>query len=313
MIDDDIHAGPHPGAGWLALGNGVQVRTEKADDLATRLRAWQLVLPFWSAFSSLTAAELRGWWLPPLPPRFPLFVASGRSDRIDRPGLLVCRHDVLQTWELLGGVRVASAPETVLACARDLTLVDVVLIGGAALHAGDVDLEQLRRTARLRRRGAPLLRRAIPLMNGRAESIYEDLLRLLHEVCGVRVQPQYDVVGEAGHTVARGDLLLTGTQTLHELDGGHHRTAEQQQRDLRRDRRILDAGFRRRGYTARDVLHTPMGILRDMDTAVEREHDPARIQAWYSMIRDSLFMPSGRRRLELRLGLCAENAEGTAS
>jgi hypothetical protein len=149
------------------LAHGVYVRADTKEDAATNLRARQMVLPFWSSFTGLTAARLRGWWLPPLPAHLPLFVASGRSDRIDRPGLRVCRHDVLQTWVMVDDIRTSLPAETVLACSRELGLLDVVLIGDAGLHSGDVTREQLVDVARLHRRGAPLLRRAIPLMDGR--------------------------------------------------------------------------------------------------------------------------------------------------
>lgn len=306
---EQIHAGQWPGAGWVSLGHGVHVQAEAADDLPTRLRAWQLVLPFWSSVTALTAAELRGWWLPPLPGGLPVFVAAGRSDRIDRPGLRVCRHDRLQTWELVEGVRTAKPAETLLACARELGLLDVVLIGDAALHSGDVTIEQLVDVARLRRRGAPRLRQAIGLMNGGAESIYEGLLRILHEVCGVEVEPQHLVVRPDGEVVARGDLWVTGTKMLHEYDGGDHLSRTGQRRDLRRHRRIISAGYERRGYTAADVLHVPAGILRDVDTSLGRPHDPARLQPWYALLRESLFTPSGALRLQDRLGRPGENAE----
>jgi hypothetical protein len=157
------------------VGYGVQVHDSAADDLGAVLQAWQLALPYWSSFTGLTDAQHRGWWLPPLPAGLPLFVAGGRSDVIRRSGLRVCRHDVRPAAERVGGVRVTTAAETVLSLARDLSLLDVVVIGDGALHAGDVTMDELERTARQRRRGAPLLRRAIPLMDGRAESIYEGL------------------------------------------------------------------------------------------------------------------------------------------
>lgn len=304
-----IHIGHRSEAGWTSLAHGVHVRAEVTDDLATSLLARQMVLPFWASFTGLTAARLRGWWLPPLPAQLPLFVASGRSDRIDRPGLRVCRHDVLQTWEMVDNVRTSLPAETVLACSRELGLLDVVLIGDAALHSGQVTRDQLVEVSRLRRRGSPLLRRAIPLMDGRSESIYETLLRVLHLVCDVRVESQHAVIDPEGDVVARGDLWLTGTRMLHEYDGGDHLTRARQRRDLRRQRRLIVAGYERRGYTAPDVLHAAAGILRDADGSVGREHDPGRLQAWYTLLRDSLFTPSGRHRLQRRLGLLEENAD----
>ena len=289
--------------GWSSLTRGVHVRNDAVPDLLQRLTAWQFVLPFWSSFTSLTAAELRGWWLPPLPPTLPLFVAAGDSARIARPGLDVCRHNVLPPWQLVQGVRVPSAAETVLACARDLELVDVVVIGDSALHSGDVTRSELVGVSRLRRRGAPLLRAAIPLMDGRSESIYESLLRLLHVSCGIEVDPQHRVVTADGAIVARADLLLRGTRMLHELDGAHHRSAPAQQADLRRHRRILAAGYERRGFTSGDVLTSPASIIREADTTLGRVHDPGRVRAWYSLMRASLFTPAGRHRLERRLGI----------
>ncbi len=309
MNEDTINCGRHPGAGWAHVGHGVQVRGDLADDLVHRLRAWGLALPLWSSFTGLTAARLRGWWLPPLPSALPLFVASGRAARIARPELHVCRHDTIPSWELVNGVRVCGAAETVLACARDLSLLDVVVIGDAALHAGDVSREELISIARLHRRGSPLLRRAIPLMTGQAESIYEGLLRMVHVVSGIEVVPQHVARTADGAFVARGDLLLAGTRTFHEYDGGHHRSPGQHEADLRRDRRLMEIGYHRRGYTSSDVLACAIGILRDADRTIGRVHDPSRIHAWYSLLQESLFTPSGQARLARRLGPVAENAE----
>jgi very-short-patch-repair endonuclease len=308
-MEDLIWMGDKRRSQWCRVTHGVHLQRAAVDDLSARLRAWQYALPFWSSFTGLTAAELRGWWLPPLPPELPLFVASGRAARISRPGLDVCRHNTLPPWELVEGVRVPASAETVLACARDLDLIDVVLIGDAALHAGDLTREQLLAVSRLRRRGAPLLRRAIPLMDGRAESIFEGLLRLLHVVCGIEIEPQHAVVDPSGRVIARGDLLLVGTRMLHEMDGGHHRSPAQQRRDLRRDRRLLSAAYHRRGFTASDILTSPVSIVRDAERSLGREHDPDRVRSWYSLVQNSLFTPSGRRRLELRVGLNRETAE----
>lgn len=276
---DEIRWGPRPGARWIPVTRGAHVRADLADDLAARLRACQLVLPFWSSFTGLTSAVLRGWWVPPLPDGLPLFVASGRSDRIRRRGLAVCRHDVLPRWELVEGVRSTLPAEVLLACARDLGLLDLVVIGDAALHAGDLTRADLLMASRQRRRGAPALRRAIPLMDGRAESIYEGLLRMLHHVCDVPVEPQYIVRGPTGDVVARADLRIVGTTRLPEYDGGHHLDRRQQRRDLQRTHRISDAGFDRRGYTKDDVELAAIRVLRDADLALGRPHEPARINA----------------------------------
>jgi hypothetical protein len=52
-----------------------------------------------------------------------------------------------------------------------------------------------------------------------------------------------------------------------------------------------------------------MSILRDADRALGRPHQPARIEAWHDLLRDSLFSGAGRHRLLRRVGLAEENAE----
>ena len=86
-MEDLIWVGEQRGSQWRRVTHGVHLRHTAEDDLAARLRAWQYALPFWSSFTGLTAAEVRGWWIPPLPPGLPLFVASGRAARISRPAL----------------------------------------------------------------------------------------------------------------------------------------------------------------------------------------------------------------------------------
>lgn len=308
-MPDEIRWGAWPGTGWASVTPGAHVRADLLEDLAVRLRAWQLVLPYWSSFTGLTVVLLRGWWVPTLPTGLPLFVASARSDRIDRRGLAVCRHDVLPRWELFDGIRVCPPAEALLACARDLGLLDVVVLGDAALRSGDVTRADLDAVAKLRRRGAPLLRRAIPLMNERAESIFEGALRILHVVCQVPVEVQYVVTDDHGDEVARADLRIIGTNRLPEYDGGDHLGRRQQRRDLRRTGRISDAGFERRGYTMEDVLFSAARVLRDADRALGRPHRPERVDAWHDLLRESLFTPAGRHRLMRRLGRSAENAE----
>jgi very-short-patch-repair endonuclease len=302
MSDIVIGRRPREGA-WESAAHGVHLRPDALTNLRARLFALQVVLPSTACFTGLTVAALRGWWLPPLPQGLPDFVAAGPHGIVTRPHLDVCRHRVVPSWERLAGVRSATAAETLLACARDLGLLDVVLLGDAALHSGATTVGALLVAARERRRGAPVLRRAIPLMHGGAESIYEGLLRLLLVSCGIRVEPQYVVLDAHGEFVARADLRIVGTNRLPEYDGAAHLTRAQQRRDLRRTARIEDAGFTRRGYTHEDVLLTPSVVLRDADAALGRPHDPRRIEAWHALLRDSLFTAAGQQRLVCRLGL----------
>jgi hypothetical protein len=282
--------------------------------LVTRLLAWQLLLPASASFTHLTAAALRGWRLPPLPDDLPVFACLPRTHpRPRQTGLVICRHPNAPPWELVRGVGCTTPAETILACARDLALLDLVVVIDAALHAEDVTLEELHAIARLRRRGAPALRRALPWVDGRSESAWESLLRILHVVCGIAVHPQYELFDEHGTFVARGDLWLVGTTMFHEYDGGDHLRKRQQRKDLKRARRLGHADGERRGYTSEDVLHQAVGVLRDADATVGRPHDPTRIRAWNALLRNSLFTPPGTVAFCRRIGLLAESGHSVTA
>jgi len=301
-----VARGRRPGVAWTTVGRGLHTREPSP---AGRLRAWSQILRPGAAFTHLTGAAVRGWWLPPLPDELPVWVVQHKAQHAStRPGLIAIRQRGIPPSELVDGLRVATPAEILVTCARDLGLLDLVVLADAALHVGDVTLDELRAVAREHRRGAPALRRALPLADGRSESAWETLLRMLHVVCGIDVEPQKELWANGGF-VARADLWLVGTRTIHEYDGVDHRGPAQQRKDLKRDRRLTKAGIERRGYTAVEVVAQPLSILRDADAAVGRPHDPQRIQAWYSLLRESLFTPAGTARLRSRLGLDEETDE----
>jgi hypothetical protein len=90
---------------------------------------------------------------------------------------------------------------------------------------------------------------------------------------------------------------------LHEYDGGGHRDRETHLRDLDRDRRLLSAGWHRRGYTSRDLLHRPELVLREADETLGRRHRVDRLDPWLRVHEESLFHPAGREALAVRLRL----------
>lgn len=287
----------------LALGDepdDVRRRKERLADLA----AWQLALPPTGRFTSLTAAEVRGWWLPPLPHDLPVFAAvERRHGHPQRRGLLVSRHEQVPEADVVGGLLLDRPADVILACARHLSQLDMVVLVDAALHLGHVTVAELEEVAATRRRGTPMLRRALALADGRSESAWETLLRLLHRVCDVPVQPQVELRDTTGSLVAVADLWLVGTRVLHEYDGHHHLARRRQRKDLRREREIGHIGWVRRGYTREDVLFAGIGILRDSDLTLGRPHRPERIRRWNALLVDSCLTPSGTQALRRRLAL----------
>lgn len=294
--------GRRRGAGWTSVSHGLHVPAGAGS--TEHLRAWQLLLPPHGCFTHVTGAAICGWWLPPLLDGMPVVVAlKPRDVRPTRDGIRSLRIEAAAKHEVVDGLRVSGPAERLLACARDLGLIDLVVLIDGALAAGDITLEELTEAANARRRGAPALRRAIPWAHPKSESAWETVLRIFHRACDIEVEPQHEVYNEHGGLVARGDLWLVGTRTFHEYDGDDHLARRRQVKDLRRVRRLDAEDWARRGYTSEDVITRPIGILRDADRTLGRVHDPERIKAWYALLRESCFTPAGRRRLAERLGI----------
>lgn len=288
--------GRAPDRDWHQIARGVWSPPVLTPDARAELTAWSLVLPTASAFTHLTAAGLYRWWLPSSPPH-PVFVAMRRSDpRPRRPGLLVCRHPKSFGFTLQGGLRVTTPAETILATARDLGVLDLVVLGDSALRSGHVTLSELEICASQRRRGAPLLREVIPLLDKRSESAWESIMRVLHGAAEIPVEPQHPVHDANGRFLARADFWVVGTRRIHEYDGGIHREPEVQDGDLRRDRLLLSADWQRYGYTSRHLLNEAASIIRDSDQLLGRPWDSSRLWAWENLLNASMLRRPGRAR-----------------
>jgi hypothetical protein len=266
------------------------------------LDAWGLVLPPGGRFTHVTAADLYGWWLPPLPAGLPVVAAAHDWVKVpERPGLLVRRTRGVGQPVMRDGLRLDAPVDVLINLARDLALLDLVPVLDAALHQRACTLDEVRQAARFRRRGAPLLRQAIQLCDGRSESFWESVMRLLHIAGGFAVEPQFVVRGQDGNVVGRLDLLLLGTRHAPEYDGAHHLPVEQQRQDLDRIRRLRAEGYERQGWTSAELLHQPGTVLLDAERATGRPASPDALEWWHGLLRDSCLTPAGRARLRARL------------
>lgn len=292
------------GKHWIQLGYGIQMPTglEGRAALVAECAAWAPLLPPSGAFTGLTAAQLHGLWTPPTPAGTPLFAAVGRvKDEVkpDRSELRVSQHPDPPPSVIVDGLRVVTVAETLLACARNLGLLDLVCLIDSALHLGLATPADLWPAPR--RKGAPALRRALALADARSESPWESLLRLLHWCLDVAVTPQVELVDATGRFVARADLMLDGTETLHEYDGADHRDAAQHRKDLDRDRRIVTSGRARRGYTSDIVLYSPQVVMWDCEATLGRRLEPVGLDHWRRLVAESLRTASGRQQFLARL------------
>jgi very-short-patch-repair endonuclease len=279
------------------MSHGLYVPNAPPRTLPDELHAWSLVLPRTAAFTHLTAAQLSGWWLPDAPPH-PVFAAMRKDDpRPRRSGLYVCRHPKPYPMRITAdGLKITTPAETLLACARDLGILDVVIMGDSALREGDVTLTELKIAASQRRRGAPKLRQIIPLLDKRSESAWESVMRVLHVAAEIPVNVQHEIFDECGRFVARVDLLIKGTRRIHEYDGAGHREAEVHQSDLKRDRTLILDDWQRLGFTSAHLRNEGAAIIKSVDTLLDRPWDSRRLQAWEGLLNESMFRRPGRIR-----------------
>jgi hypothetical protein len=293
----EVVRGERRGRRWNRIAHGLHAYGPCSEE--ERLRAWALVLPPSAVWTSLTAAGLRGWWLPADVPR-PVFAAVEVGARHpQRRGLAVRRLRRQPEVELVRGLPVATAVETLLAAARDLTVLDLVPLADSALRSGDCSLEELAVVGSSGRPGGAVLRRLLPLLDPRSESAWESVMRVLHRAAEVPVEPQHTVLDARGRFVARADLWLPGTRRLHEYDGEVHRDRAAHRSDLDRDRRLLDAGWQRYGWTAAEVLRGGSLIL-SADAALGRPWNGRRLAAWRALVDASWWGAGGRARAAAR-------------
>ena len=266
-----------------------------------RLATWLAVLPPDARFTHVTGAALRGWQLPQLPEAAPVFVATNEEKRRPRRlGLQVSRLTHPTGAEIRLGLPVEEPGEILLRAARDLAHLDLVAMVDSARRRQDVDEAAIDRVLSSSRPGVVALRKAWEESTGRCESAWESHLYSFHRAVGVKVEPQVNLYDGEGRFVGRADLLIVGTPFVQEYDGGVHRSLFVHRRDLRRERRFAGSPYRRRGYTAADLVHGDEQMLKEIDEMLGRPHDPTRLTRWRALVAASCLSATGRARLSNR-------------
>jgi very-short-patch-repair endonuclease len=164
-------------------------------------------------------------------------------------------------WNGPRGVRVH---RTTLA-RGDLARVDDVPISSALRTAWDVAALEPLPTAAAEagagRFGVTRFRRALPLVDPRAESAPESRVRVALALAGLAPEPQCEVFC-GGRFIARVDFGWPAARLALEYEGAHHLEGMQIVRDDARLARLVAAGWR--------VLRISAADLRDLDAVVTR-------------------------------------------
>ena len=189
------------------------------------------------------------------------------------------------------------AEEILLRAARDFGHLDIIVMIDSAKALGHIDPERMATLLSSRRPGTRALAAAYAAADPRSESGGETLLRRFHEVMQIAVEPQATLRDADGHVMGRADLMLSGRRDVHEYDGAGHRTAGQHRSDLRRDRRLAQASYVRRGFTLDDLINHGAVIMHELDRILGREHRPGRLRRWQRMLNESTYSEIGRSRV----------------
>jgi hypothetical protein len=261
------------------------------------LAALLLVLPDDAVFTHVTAARLLGWQLPKLPEQTPVFAAVRGKRRPRRHGLITSRLKNPSDVQVAKGLPIDSPEEILLRAARDLGLLDLLILLDSALNLGHVNPDRLTDICKSGRPGSVRLRQARALADGRAESAGETILRVFHVVMDIPVTPQVAIHDDAGHLIGVVDLLVDGTHRAHEYDGAVHREGKAHTVDLRRERGWAKSPYTRSGYTLDDLLNHPIVLMHELDRMVGRPHDLRRVRRWRTLVEESLYGEHGRIRV----------------
>jgi very-short-patch-repair endonuclease len=239
--------------------------------LAERSALFQLRMPSTSFLSHVTAALLHGIPVPyrlEQDPRIHIAVpAPARAPHahgIAGHALGVGEHELMT---LADGLRVTTPIRTWFDLAHALPLLDLVAAGDHLLHgryplvrADDlVQALGMLRNRRIRRK----LLRAADLLDDRAESAPESILRTLLVLAGIPVsRVNHHVSDRYGEFVARTDLIIDRYRIILEYQGDYHRTTKGQWRaDMTRRARLEAEGWRVMELNA-DDLTNPAELVR---------------------------------------------------
>ena len=250
---------------FTRLASGVYVWSGRTADANAELVALLRCLPPGSAFSGVTAAQIRGLDLVPgAPPE--VTVPSPAGPRTGRTHLV--RRGVLAPADVVevDGLPLTSVARTWFDLARQQPLVEAVAAVDWALHHRLVTKSVLSAYVATRGglKGVRQVRKVLDYAEAKSESLMESRMRMLLVLGGLpRPEAQVEIREPQGSLSARLDLYYPDAKLGIEFDGNHHRLALVE--DNRRQNSLLARfGIRLLRYTSSDVYGRPGAVIAEV-------------------------------------------------
>jgi hypothetical protein len=248
---------------YRRLVQGVYADPALTFDHALRARGVALLLPRGAAIGGLSAAAWYG--APVAVPSDPVTVIrppdvlwkGPTGVRVHRADLPVADVDLLDDVPITTAVRTAWDVAALEPLGTAVATLDMMVRSGS-LDPGELALRSVATSGRW---GVRRVRRALPLIDPRAESVPESRVRVALVMAGLAPVPQYEVRHE-GRLLARVDLGWPGAKVALEYEGAHHFDGAQIVRDDARYARLEAAGW--------VVVRLSATDLHDLDAVVVR-------------------------------------------
>lgn len=259
---------------YLSISRGLYLGPDGVPNLYNHCAALRDLLPLASAFSHTTAAGLTG--LPLLGRNRSVLhvtVPAG-SPRPSRRGLVAHHTELLPGDVIMVGELPATSPaRTFLDHSALLSVEDLVALGDAILHCELATRDELARRvdAAKGRRGIRTAREALPLLDGRAQSVPESLLRArIHFSDLPDPEPQLEV-RDGDRLVATVDLGYEEWRIAIEYEGRHHAENDDQfDYDVDRYTELESLGWHVLRATRKDLPNGSQGFLGRLRRTIER-------------------------------------------
>ncbi|QGH70677.1 DUF559 domain-containing protein [Pseudactinotalea sp. HY158] len=248
---------------WVSIHGGVYGISAAPRTPGSRATAALLYAPAGSALSHLTAARLLDLGVRSGSGAIWISIPHGHR-RIPSSGLRFVRSRTLDSFiTTMHGWRVTTPARTIVDLATILPPGRLIPVAYDAVRTRVASIEEIARAARAvsARADAPRLRRLLDELDSTFDSGLEVEADHAFRANGLIFEHQYEVFN-GDQFVARVDFADPRLKIAIEIDGArYHSSAEAQERDRRRDRRLSELGWHPAHFGTDDVRRRPAEMV----------------------------------------------------